>query len=472
MLRLLFGYTAVSMDTRYRIRGGIPLRGDVHISGSKNAALPLIAASVLANGETVLHNVPRLRDVMSLLTILEFLGAETSFQANTVRIRTHKLQNRLIPPEFVSKLRGSIVLLGPLLSRFGKVEMAYPGGCVLGKRPVYAHIAALEQLGAKDLSTEEMLHLEGDLKPSRVILPEFSVTATENAVLAAALVPGETRIDLAAAEPHVQEVESLARAMGAEVEGIGTHTVIVRGSKNLQAVAHTVTSDYLEAGAFTIAALVTKGKMRLHGVECEHLLSFLQTIRRLGGVWKIEDGVLFVDGELSSLKALEVRTNIFPGFPTDLQATMGVAMTQAQGVSRIFERLFEGRMAYLYELEKMGAHIEILNAHEALIIGPTPLRGRTVSSNDIRAGAAMVLAGLCAEGETTITDVRYIERGYDRFDEKLRSLGADIEKTVAEEVRREKDTEPLSVSPSVDYHSPAHGNDRLPRRTGTPVHLR
>lgn len=423
---------AASMDIRYRVRGGIPLRGDIDISGSKNAALPLIAASVLANGETVLHNVPRLRDITVMLRILEFLGAETSFQADTVRIRTHKLQNRRIPAELVSKLRGSIVLLGPLLSRFGEVEMAYPGGCVLGKRPVHAHIAALEQLGAKDLSSDEMLHLNGELKPGRVILPEFSVTATENAVMAAALVPGEVRIDLAAAEPHVQEVEKIVASMGAQVEGIGTHTVLIHGKKTLQSPTHTVIADYLEAGAFIISALVTKGKVRLHGADSEHLISFLSVLRRMGAIVKIEEGVLFVDGELSTLKALEVRTNIFPGFPTDLQATIGVAMSQAHGVSRIFERLFEGRMAYLYELEKMGAHIEILNAHEALVIGPTELRGRVVSSNDIRAGAAMVLAGLCAHGETMITDVRYIERGYDRFDEKLKSLGADIEKITME----------------------------------------
>lgn len=435
------------MDIRYRVRGGIPLCGDITISGSKNAALPLIAGSVLTSGETVLTNVPRLRDITVMLRILEFLGAETSFQGNTVRIRTHKLQNRTIPPGLVNKLRGSIVLLGPLLARFGSVEMAYPGGCVLGKRPVHAHIAALEQLGAKDRSSEETLHLEGELKPGRVILPEFSVTATENAVLAAALIPGETRIDLAAAEPHVQEVEKLVTAMGAQVSGIGTHTVTVRGQSKLNPVTFPVTSDYLEAGALVIAALVTKGKLRLHGIEPEHLISFLSTLRRMGAVLKEEGDVLFVDGELSSLKALEVRTNIFPGFPTDLQAPIGVAMTQAKGVSRVFERLYEGRMAYLYELEKMGAHIEILNAHEALIIGPTQLRGRVVASNDIRAGAAMVLAALAARGETMVTDVRYIERGYDRFEEKLKSLGADIEKIAVEE-RREEDEEAEEPSPA------------------------
>lgn len=425
------------MDIRYQITGGVPLQGEVTISGSKNAALPMIAGSVLVSGETVLHNVPRLRDTEIMLSILEYLGASTSFQDGTVRIRTENLVSKPIPAEYVSKLRGSIVLLGPLLVRFGVVEMAYPGGCVLGKRPVEAHVVALEQMGAQNMSTPDVLHLQGQLKPSHVILPEFSVTATENALWAAALLPGETRIDIAAGEPHVQECARMAKAMGAEVEGIGTHCLVIRGTPNLRPVEHRVPFDYLEAGCFVIAALLTKGKLRLKDVDAEHLISFLDTIRRAGGIWRYmpEDRTLFVDGELSFLNALKVKTNIFPGFPTDLQAPMGVLMTQSKGVSRIFECLFEGRLAYLYELEKMGAHVEVLNSHQALIIGPTPLKGRTVASNDIRAGAAMVLAALCAEGQTTITDVRYIERGYDRFDEKLRSLGAKIQRQVMEQVQ-------------------------------------
>ena len=422
-------------DISYRITGGTPLKGDVTVSGSKNAALPLLAGSVLCSGETVLHNVPWLRDVKAMLKILEFLGAETSYQEGTVRVRTHNVTSKPIPCELVSKLRGSIVLLGPLLARFGVVEMAYPGGCVLGKRPVDAHLAALEQLGARDMSVSEgVLHLQGDLKAGRIILPEFSVTATENAILAAALLPGETRIELAAAEPHVQEVERLVAAMGAEGEGIGTHSVTIRGKRNLTCATHTVTTDYLEAGAFVIAAIVTGGKVRLHGVEESHLISFLGAAGRMGGVCRYDpaEKILFVDGEISSLNGIRVQTNIFPGFPTDLLPSMGVALSQAKGVSRIFECLFEGRMAYLYELEKMGAHIEVLNSHQALIIGPTRLRGRNVASNDIRAGAAMVLAALCAEGETTVTDVRYIERGYDHFDDKLRTLGARIEKIETE----------------------------------------
>lgn len=418
------------MDVNYRIRGGIPLVGDVNVGGSKNAALPLLAATVLTTGETVLRNVPRLTDTLAMLEILKYLGAEVSFEEGTVRVRAEKMTSKPIPGEFVNKLRGSIVLLGPLLARFGVVEMAYPGGCVLGKRPVGAHVLALMQLGAQNMSTDETLHLQGTLKPGRIILPEFSVTATENAILAASILPGETVIEIAAAEPHVQDVEKFVETMGAEVDGVGTHTVTVRGTTSPKAVEHTVTSDYLEAGCFVIAALVTRGRVRIHGADPDHLTSFLDAVRRMGGIWKYDEKekTLFVDGEISSLSAAKIQTMIYPGFPTDLMAPMGVLLTQAKGVSRIFETLFEGRMAYLYELEKMGAHVEILNAHQALIIGPTPLKGRTVASNDIRAGAAMVIAALCADGETTITDVRYIERGYDRLDEKLRTLGARIER--------------------------------------------
>lgn len=421
------------MDVTYRIRGGTPLVGDVDVGGSKNAALPLLAAAVLATGETVLRNVPRLRDTLAMVEILKFLGADISFEEGTVRMRAENIKSQPIPAEYVSKLRGSIVLLGPLLARFGVVEMAYPGGCVLGKRPVMAHVEGLAQMGVENMSTDEVLHLQGMPHAAHVVLPEFSVTATETVLLAGALLPEETCVDLAAAEPHVQDVQLFLQKMGARVEGVGSHTVRIRGVPQLTATEYSVTSDYLEAGVLILAALLTRGRLRIHGVEYRHLLSFLDVLRRHGAIFRVDEAekTVFVDGELSSLRAMNVRTNIFPGFPTDLQAPLGVLMTQAQGVSRLFERLFEGRMAYLYELEKMGAHVEILNAHQALIIGPTALRGRTVASNDIRAGAAMVLAALCAEGETTITDVRYIERGYDRLDEKLRALGAKIERLTA-----------------------------------------
>lgn len=418
----------ISTDVRYRLRGGKALKGTVDVGGSKNAALPLLAGAVASGGTTVFKNMPSLRDTRTMLSILNFLGAKTHADGTTVTIDASELTNHPIPHELVSKLRGSIVLLGPLLARFGEVEMSYPGGCVLGKRPVGAHIDALVQMGAEDLSTGEKLHLKGKLKPSHVILPEFSVTATENVVLAAALLDGKTTIELAAAEPHVQDVCRFAAARGRRIDGIGSHTLTIHGKKALlPSGEHTVTSDYLEAGVFILAGIVTGGSVRVRGADRSHLTSFLGALKRAGAVCEIEkNGDIVARGDVSDLASVRIQTNIFPGFPTDLQAPFGVLLTQAKGVSRIFEVLFDGRMAYLYELEKMGATIEILNSHEALVIGPSVLSGRTVASNDIRAGAAMVLAGLVAKGETVITDVRYIERGYDRLEEKLKSLGADI----------------------------------------------
>lgn len=420
------------MDIRYKICGGIPLQGEVLVSGSKNAALPLIAASLLrTEGETVLTNVPDIRDVRSMIHILEFLGAEVSFGSGTLRISAVDTKSRPLPAEAVSRFRASILFLGPMLARFGVASMAYPGGCVLGKRSVDAHITVFEQLGAQNMSTDATLHMQGKLKPGRVTLPEFSVTATENALLAAALLSGETQIELAASEPHVQDVCRFLVRQGVVIVGAGSHVLGVRGVAAFSnSVPHRIIPDDLEIGAMVAVALATRGDVVLSDVSRESLVSFLEVVGRAGGDYTYDETkkTLRVNGAESDLKNVHVKTNIFPGFPTDLLPPMGVVLTQAAGVSRLFERLYEGRMAYLYELEKMGAHIEFLNVHQALIIGPTKLKGRVVASNDIRAGAAMVVAGLAAEGETVVTDVQYIERGYDRLHEKLKSLGADIER--------------------------------------------
>ncbi|MEQ1849666.1 MAG: UDP-N-acetylglucosamine 1-carboxyvinyltransferase [Candidatus Peribacteraceae bacterium] len=427
---------SVSQDQasiQYRIRGQKPLHGTVRVSGSKNAALPILAATVLSKGKTTLTNVPRLSDTRKMCEILEYLGAVITKDETTVTVDATLMKNVAIPHDMVSRMRGSIVLLGPLLARFGEVKMGYPGGCVLGKRSVDSHMLGFAQMGIVDKSTDNELHLVGFPKSGTVILPEFSVTATENILLAAALSKGVTTIELAAAEPHVQDTAKFLVNRGIRIDGIGSHTLIVHGqSQLLPEGEHSVVSDYLEAGAFILAALATKGNVRIEGADKSHLTSFLGAVSRVSGKVTCEkNGDIVVDGASSNLVGTRIQTNIFPGFPTDLQSPFGVLLTQAKGVSRIFEVLFEGRMAYLYELEKMGAHIEVLNSHQALIIGPTSLRGRQVASNDIRAGVGMVIAGLAAEGETVITDVHYIERGYDRLEEKLTALGADI---VREEV--------------------------------------
>jgi UDP-N-acetylglucosamine 1-carboxyvinyltransferase len=421
-------------ETHYRVEGILPLRGEVTVSGSKNAALPAMCAALLTEEEVTLRNVPDIADVHSLLQIFTFLNVDHSFEPGkggspgVLRLCARNLTNKPIPHEFVCKFRAAILLLGPLLARFGEAKMAYPGGCVIGKRSIDAHLDAFTQLGFENLSAEETVHLRGRVRSRDIVLPEFSVTATENLLLAVLGSPSaEVTVHLAAAEPHVQDLCRFLLAMGATMEGVGTHDLRLSGAR-LHGTVHTVTTDYLEAGFFALAGVLTGGDVRIRGAEASHLHAFLNALVRLGVDWEWESANLLHVRSGIPLKACTIRTNIFPGFPTDLQAAMGVAMTQAHGVSRLFERLFEGRFGYLFELEKMGAHVEILNSHEALIIGPTRLRGRTVTSNDIRAGAGMVLAALCARGETLITDVQYIERGYERLPEKLRMLGASLER--------------------------------------------
>jgi UDP-N-acetylglucosamine 1-carboxyvinyltransferase len=404
-----------------------------------------MCATLLTREEVTLHNVPEIADVYTLLEIFSYLGVQYSFENHVLKICADTVSCKKIPSDLVKKLRASILLLGPLLARCGEVIMDYPGGDVIGKRPVSAHIDALVQLGAVDHSTDDTLHLTGKIGGGDIILNEFSVTATENVLLAAAAGGEEVTMHIAAAEPHVQNLCELLSAMGAEISGAGSHDITIRGA-GLRTAEHVVTTDYLEAGFFALAGVLTGGDLKIHGVQYNQLLSFFKAMDRLNAAWDFdEEGVLHVRGG-NPLKATKIQTNIFPGFPSDLQTAFGIAMTQAHGVSRIHEFLYEGRFGYIYELEKMGAHVELLNAHEALIIGPTPLKGRTVASNDIRAGAGMVLAALCARGETLITDVQYIERGYENLEKKLRSLGASIERLEGDRV------------------DSAHGEDSVQRR--------
>ena len=441
------------MDIRYKIEGITPLRGEVALSGAKNAALPCMCAALLTKEEITLNNVPDIADVRTLLEIFTFLGVEHSFENNVLKICAEKLECKKIPHDLVKKFRASILLLGPILSRCGEVSLSYPGGCVLGKRPVDAHIDALVQLGAENHSNEDTIHLRGKIGSGDVTLPEFSVTATENVLLAAATGKGEVQIHIAAAEPHVQDLCNCLHMMGADISGAGSHDLVIRGA-SLHGGEHMVTTDYLEAGFFALAGVLTGGDLRVKGVEFDQLRSFFKAMTSIGAAWELEDeNTLRVHGG-NTLIGCTVKTNIFPGFPTDLQAAFVVAMTQAKGVSRIFERMYEGRFGYLFELEKMGAHVEMLNAHQSLIIGPTPLHGRIVTSNDIRAGAAMVLAALCSRGETLITDVQYIERGYEHLEEKLRSLGASIERLEGDQLES-------------DY-----AKDSIERRTDTSVRER
>jgi len=414
---------------RFIVNGGKKLKGTVTVSGSKNAALPIICASLLSKEETVLTNVPDIADIHSMIKIIEAMGVKMSFENNILKIDPSKLKANSVPNTLVMKMRASILILGSLLPRVGEVKMAFPGGCVLGKRSVHAHTHALKELGCKILDDKRGLHIKaGKLKGKKVILPELSVTATENAVMAATLAEGETEIRLAANEPHVQDLCHFLKKMGAKITGIGTNNLKITGVKSLSGGKHRITGDYLEAGTYAIAAAGTGGDVTIKGIDPDQLDSLWQKMDEMGIKFELFKDSVRVMG-VNKMKAVKsLRTAVYPSFATDLQAPFAVLLTKAKGVSKVFETLFEGRLNYLFELEKMGAHIEFMNPHQALVIGPTKLKGIPISSCDIRAGAAMVVAALMAEGETEISNINYIDRGYEKLSIKLKSLGADIER--------------------------------------------
>ncbi len=414
---------------RFIVNGGEKLSGEVKISGSKNAALPIICASMLTKHKVVLKNIPDIEDIHAMVKILEGFGAKIIFQDNTLEIDPSNLRNSTTSNELVRKMRASILILGGLLPRFRDIKMAFPGGCVLGKRSVQAHTHAFKELGCKVVDDKMGLHIKcNELKGKKIILPELSVTATENAIMVSVLAAGKTEIRLAATEPHVQDLCHFLKKMGAKISGIGTNNLKISGVKSLKGCTYKITGDYLEAGTFAIAAVATKSEITIKGINPDHLDSFWQKLSELGARFKLSKNSVQIL-EAKKLKGIkQLRTAVYPSFPTDLQAPFTILLTQARGVSKVFETLFEGRLNYLFELEKMGAHIEFLNPHQALIIGPTKLNSIPISSCDIRAGAAMVIAALIANGTTEISNVYYIDRGYENLDEKLRSIGANIQR--------------------------------------------
>ncbi len=415
---------------RFIVQGGNALNGDVTIGGAKNATLPILAATLLSTEPCILHNVPDISDVHTFLAILETLGVKASYNEGTVKIDAANLKDAPIKHEQVKHMRASILILGPLLGRFKEVTLAFPGGCVLGKRSIHAHLHALTSLGAEIVESTEDIHLKTDgLKPAKFIMAEASVTATENAIMAAVMTPGTSEIRWAAMEPHVQDLCNFLVALGAKIEGIGTHTLIVHGGQPLKGAEYSITPDYLEAGTFAIAAILTNGEVTIHNCPTDQLDSFWQKLEEVGAKFTLHPNKVEIHKH-NGLHAVEkLQTAVFPGFPTDLQAPFAVLLTQCEGESKVYETLFDGRLNYLAELQKMGADTQILNPHQALIKGPTPLRAHTIASCDIRAGAAMVIAALIAEGETEITDINYTDRGYERLEEKLRNLGAKIERS-------------------------------------------
>lgn len=413
--------------SKFVIDGGKPLNGEIKVSGSKNAALPILAATLLGKGDFLISNVPRIKDVTIMLKILEFLGAKVKRSADTVLINTDKV-NRYDPPEeLVSQMRASILLVGPLLARFGKAEVVAPGGCNIGSRRVDTHLRGFKALGVKISvgKNKLILNANGGLKSGRIILEEMSVTATENILMAAVLASGKTEIRLCAMEPHVVDLENFLVKMGAKIKGVGSHSLHIEGKKSLKATKHKVISDMIEAGTYITAGAVTGGELKVVNCDPGQLDYFLAKLTQAGV--KFEIGKNFIKVLPSkNINPVYIKTDCYPGFATDFQAIFAVLLTKAQGKSILFETMFEGRFNYVQELQKMGAKIEMIDPHKVKVTGPTKLKGSDLISFDLRAGATMILAALAAEGKSVISDIELIDRGYEKIETKLRKIGADI----------------------------------------------
>lgn len=413
------------------IHGGTSLHGEVTISGAKNAALKLMAATLLTSEECRIHNVPDIADVRSVISILTALGARVAFSENTVTINAGGLTGAQPDYQLVKHLRASVMVIGPLLARFGTVTLPLPGGCLIGARPITTHINALRQLGVQmqhdgDIYTFTTSGLTG----ARVVLDEMSVTATENALLAAVCAKGDTEIHLAASEPEISDLAGFLRAMGADVSGDGTSIIKVRGVKKLHGAEYTVIPDRIEAGTFAIAAAVSRGEVHIRHIIRDHLDALMNVLQRANVRFSFEqeDAVYSTLSihPTSIFEAVYVSTQPHPGFPTDLQAPLSVLMTQANGTSRIFETMYEGRLAYIRELQKMGASAETIDIHTAVITGPSSLTGKHITSLDIRAGATLLIAAIIAHGESRLDRVELIDRGYEHVDDRFNALGAKI----------------------------------------------
>lgn len=424
------GGKPASPTSRFVIRGGNPLHGEVRVGGMKNATTPIIAATLLIKEPVRLENVPRLSDVEKMLDILRSLGSTAEWTGESeLSIDNAKADLASLNAKAVKSMRSSILLMGPLLSRFHEVHIPEPGGCIIGNRPIDAHLDCLGALGA-EIEVDRAAGLYS-LKAAKLVgttlHPVFSVTATENAVMAAVLAEGRTVIRLAAAEPHVADLCRFLVAAGARIQGIGTHEIVVDGVSSLHGTTHRIIPDQIEAGTFAALGAVTKGTLRITGIEPDHLDMPLFLLKKMHANFTLEKDAL-VMGPHAALDAFKLQTLPYPGFPTDLQSPFGVIATQARGTTLIQDPMFEGRLGYTNELAKMGANCVICDPHRVLISGPTPLTGQEIRGLDLRAGATLVIAGLIASGETVLHGAEIIDRGYERLDERLAAVGADIKR--------------------------------------------
>jgi UDP-N-acetylglucosamine 1-carboxyvinyltransferase len=422
---------------KFLVEGGTPLRGTIRPAGNKNAALPILAACLLTDEPVILENVPNIRDVRTLAELLGVLGAAVEWQGpNRVRIEARDLHGRSIDAAMAARIRASILLAGPMLARTGRMVLPPPGGDVIGRRRVDTHFLALARLGAVVDSTDGY-HLEtSGLTGADVFLDEPSVTATENAVMAAVLARGVTRLRNAAAEPHVQDLCHMLNGMGAQIRGIGTGTLEIEGVTSLHGTQHRIGSDHIEVGSFIGLAAVTRGEILIEDAALEHLDSTLLAYERMGIHCEARGKDLYVPDNQEMLVRMDLGGHIpkiddgpWPAFPADLTSIALVTATQCRGTILIFEKMFESRMFFADKLIGMGARIVLCDPHRAVVVGPSRLHASVVETPDIRAGMALLIAALGAEGDSHIFNIGQIERGYERIDERLRALGARIERT-------------------------------------------
>ena len=412
-----------------KVHGGKELEGKIKISGAKNSAVALLPATILCDDTVTLHNVPDISDVDALVDILNYLGAKVdNYEEESYRIDTKQMQNREIIEEMSNKLRASYYFMGALLGKYKTAVVSYPGGCSIGSRPIDLHLKGFESLGAKIEYEENNIIISAEeLKGSNIYLDFASVGATINIMFAAVKAEGTTIIDNAAREPEIVNIAMFLNSMGAKITGAGTSTIRIKGVKNMHSSVHEVIPDRIEAGTYIMIGACACKSLVVENIIPEHLEALTQKLLEMGVDLKIEDESIYVSNK-NKLKAVKIKTQVYPGFPTDMQQIMSSLMTTAEGRSVIEETIYENRFQNLYEIKKMGANVEI-NSNKGYIFGPTKLRGKTVNATDLRAGASLVLAALIAEGTTTINNADYILRGYEHITEKLTSLGAKIELT-------------------------------------------
>ncbi len=415
---------------RFIIEGGEPLSGEVEIAGAKNAALKLMAASILSDDPVTLKNIPKISDVFIMAEVLEALGLGAAFDSSGDLIIEPALNLKYEAPfELVNKMRASIIVLGPLLARLGRARIALPGGCNIGLRKIDYHLRALETLGAKIEVKEGFIEADcGRLKGGEIDFEFPSVGATENILMAAVMASGRTVINNAAKEPEIVDLAAFLNSLGAKIEGAGKSTITIEGVKELGGgCEHRVIADRIEAGTFMAAAIITKGKVGIKGAEASNMLLVIDKLKEAGGRIEITQGRIDVSSE-ASFNPIHVSTLPYPGFPTDMQAQMLALLSLAQGSSVVTENVFEDRFILISELVRMGADITIHGPH-ALIKGVEGLKGAPVRATDLRGGAALVVAALAAKGTSEVMDISHIDRGYENFEGKLRSLGAKISRS-------------------------------------------